>query len=110
MTNDLKWEYAPGLVCCNPKMREWRVRWKDTVGVLVYYGKRRGNQCFFFCMPHDGDTLFKHPLVIEGKTYAAVIDHAKMVASELLTTHRPKALYDLGKPWVMTLLPPKAAA
>jgi hypothetical protein len=107
MTSALKWEYVPGVVCCNKSMREWRVRWRDRVGVLVYCGMlKKGEQHFYFAMPHDGEVLFKHRFATEGKTYAEVIEHAKMISSELLTTRSPKALYDLGKPWVMTLMPP----
>jgi hypothetical protein len=106
MRKALRWEYVPGLVCCNKSMREWRVRWKDVGGVLAYSGNHKGKQHFYFAMPHGGDVLFKHPFAIEGKTYAEVIEYAKMASGELLTTHSPKALYDLGKRWVMTLEAP----
>jgi hypothetical protein len=107
--NHLEWEYVPGLVCCDEEMREWRVRWRETCGVLVYRGKYKGNQWFFFAMPHErGDhaQLYKHPFMTPGRTYDEVIENVKMLCAELLTRHTPKKLWSLGEPWVITLTPP----
>jgi hypothetical protein len=64
----------------------------------VYRGKYKGNQCFFFAMPHEnGDDaqMYKHPFITPGKTYDEVIEDVKMLCAELLTTHTPKKLWSL---------------
>jgi hypothetical protein len=109
--HQLEWEYVPGLVRCDERMREWRVRYGEDCGVLMYYGRRKGEQFFSFAMAHEpgGDSpLYQHPfVVVPGKTYDEVIEGAKMISAELFTTHTPKELWDMGEPWVIKLVPPK---